>query len=245
MVSYSQTFKVLQDIEAWTDRDKFAVLANIYKETLRELKNVFSGLYYIDGNNDRIKVHCVSGKQDRVTGKEGQENTIVLPLISISESGTQNSDSRRRTANVLVNETFWDPKEKRAKRVLSLAPRAVDLTYEVNIWTKYQSEMDQLRYAIFSMFNPSLDLRTKFNDLTKVFLENESDLGDYTAADTTDRLIQKVITLKVETYLPSPKFLYTNSGEIKLINTEYQLFDNSQDMETDTPISTEEIRQRI
>lgn len=245
MVNYSQTFKVLQDVESWTNKDKFAVLNNVYRETLRELRSAFSDIYYIDGYDNKIKIQVVSGKQDRVTGKDGQENTIVLPLISISEVGTQNADNRRRSSNVLVVETLWDPNEKRAKRIISLAPRAVDLSYEVSVWTKYQSEMDQIRYCIFSMFNPSLDLRTKFSDLTKVFLEDESDAGDFYASDTTDRLIQKSFRLKVETYLPSPKFLYTNSGELKLINTEYQLFDNNQDMETDEPVERESIQQRI
>lgn len=245
VASYSQTFKVLQDIEAWTDREKFALINNVYRETLKELKNVFSNLYYIDGNNNRIKIHCKTGHQDRVIGKQEAEENLVLPMIAISESGTQNADGRRRSSNVLVTETFWDPKEKRAKRIVSLSPRAVDLSYEIGIWTKFKSEMDQIRYCIFSMFNPSLDLRTKFSDLTKVFLEDESDDGDIYAPDTTDRTLQKTIRLKVETYLPSPKFLYTNSGEIKLINTEYQLFDNSQDMTTDEPVAREEIRQRI
>ena len=119
---------------------------------------------------------------------------------------------------MLVNEKYWDEDELRAKRVLSLSPRPVNISYEINIWCKYKADLDMLRTTIFSKFNPDLQLSTEFSRINKVFLENESDIGAVTVQDTEDRILQKTITVKLETYIESPKFLVTNTGQIKDLN---------------------------
>lgn len=196
---------------------------NVFKETLRQLKYIFGNIYYTDGQGESVKIHCTTGKQERAIGKLMQENNLVLPLITISEDGIINDDKRMRNCNVIVNESYWDPVELRAKRVLSLPPRAVNLGFIINIWTKYMEDMDMVRSSILNMFNPYLSIDTKFSDYTIGYLETESDLADSTAPDNTDRLVQKSMRLVVETYVPSPKFLYTNTGEIHKINYELDL----------------------
>jgi hypothetical protein len=210
----------------------------MFKETLRELRHIFSNIYYTDANGNLIKVHCVTSKQDRVSGKANQENSLVLPYISISESGSTQDNNRSRTDKVLINESYWDPKERRAKRILSLAPTPINITYKINIWCKFVEEMDMIRNGIQTIFNPALSIPTKYSDYTKAFLQNEVDIASPEAPDTRDRLIQKSIEIRVETYLPSPKFLYTNTGEIQSFNADVQLFDMKQNMKTDDPIET-------
>lgn len=235
---------VLEEILELTRPELFAISENIYRYTLRQILHIFGSIYYSDGNKNKIRVQCVSGKQERVAGKSKQENSLVLPYITIVENGTDPSDDRRRT-NQLVSEVLWDAKTKRATRVLSLAPRSVDLRYNVNIWSKYESDINQIRTYIHSLFNPALNIKTPFSDFTQAFIESESDLASFEAPDTTDRKLQKTISIKVETYIPMPKFLYTSNGELKSFNTDVQLFDFQQDMETDIPIETEEMRQKI
>jgi hypothetical protein len=218
-------FKVIE----LTEKYHFSIKQNIYRETLRQLLSIFGNVYYLDGNGSRVKVKCTTGKPDRPTGKDANEDNLVLPYITITETGSQESDERRKINSLLVNEKIWDDKENRAKRVLSLAPRAINITYQINIWAKYNADLDQIRYFIFSLFNPSLDIRTKFSDHTKAFVKNEEDISNAQAADTTDRLVQKTITISVETYLPSPKFLFTNTGEVKSFNAEVILKDTRQD----------------
>ena len=112
-----------QIIEMSTNKLKPEV-DNIYKETLRELLNVFGDVYYLDGNNNREKITCVHGDQERIAGKIKQDNTLVLPLISVAERGTNIAEDRQRYSNVLISEKSWDPVKQRAVRLLSLAPRS-------------------------------------------------------------------------------------------------------------------------
>jgi hypothetical protein len=207
------TYKIIE----MTKQQTYAVKDNIYKETLRQLLHIFGGIYYLDANGNKINIKCTNGKQEKPVGSDRKNNTLVLPLITITESGGSNSDSRRRYNPVLVVEKAWNKKLNRAQRVLSLAPRPIDLTYEINLWAKYNEDLDIMRYSIFSLFNPDLDIRTDFSDYTKAFIDSESDIGTSEAEDTKDRLLRKSISIKVETYLPSPKFLFTNTGQIENI----------------------------
>lgn len=229
---------VVRKINQMSVNQMYAIQGNMFKETLRELRHIFSNIYYTDSNGNLVKVHCVTSKQDRVAGKANQENSLVLPYISISEIGSTQASERNRTDKVLINESYWDPKERRAKRILSLAPTPININYKINIWCKFVEEMDMIRNGIQTIFNPSLTIPTKYSDYTKAFLQNEIDIASPEAPDTKDRLIQKSIEIRVETYLPSPKFLYTNTGEIQSFNAEVQLFDMQQDMNTDDPIET-------
>ncbi len=208
------TFKIQQ----MTTQQMFAVSKTIYKEVLRQLRHIFGSLYYTDGNNNLIRLKCVHGKQERSVGKDKKDNTLILPMLSIKETGTNNSDSRRRYNPVLVHEKVWDEDEMRAKRVLSLPQRPIDLTYELSIWTKFTEDIDSIRSSIFALFNPDLDVRTSFSDYTKAFIESEQDMSQSELDDGADRVIKKSIVIKVETYMPMPKFLYTNSGQIEAFN---------------------------
>ena len=222
-------------LELTTNESK-PMIDNIYKETLRELLNVFGNIFYIDGNSNRKQVTCVHGDQERVAGKLKQDNTLVLPIISVSEKSTMIAEERQRYSNVLVQDKSWDPIKQRATRVLSLAPRAVNIVYDISVWSKYKADIDMIRSAIFTMFNPSLNLRTKFSDYTKVFIENgDEDIGDSRAQDTDDRILQKSISLVAETYIPMPKFTYSNTGKIERFNQDYELFEIRDNMLSSVP----------
>ena len=47
------------------------------------------------------------------------------------------------------------------------------------------------------------------------YIEREKPLGSVAAADTKDRVLQKSISITLQTYIPSPKFFFTNTGQIK------------------------------
>ena len=100
------------------------------------------------------------------------------------------------------------------RRVLSVAPRPVTLTYEVNIWSKYKADLDMIRSSIYSLFSPDVNVRTKFSDYNKAFVVSESDIGTNTASDAEDRMLRKSITISLQTYIPFPKFMVTSTGEI-------------------------------
>jgi len=187
---------------------------NVYKESLRALLSEMSNLYYLDGNGNDVKCKCIYGNPERLASTLYTDNTLILPMVSVVETSTENDDRRRRYSKVIVNETYWDPNKKRATRTLSVAPRPVTLTYEVSLWSKYKYDLDMLRSSIYSLFSPEVNLRTKFSDYGKAYIVSEQDVGNTQASDTEDRLLRKSITISLQTYIPSPKFMVTNTGEI-------------------------------
>ena len=213
-------FDVKNQIYDLTTQKIRPVIDNVYKESLRELIAIFGGLYYIDGNSNKVKVKCVHGNPERISGRLKADTTLILPMISVVETQTSNDERRRRYQPLLINERAWDDKKLRATRVLSLSPRPVNLTYEISIWSKYKADMDMLRSTMYNMFNPDLNVRTKYSDYNKCFMESEQDLGSVQAPDAGDRILKKSITAVLETYIPSPKFLFTNTGEIISMNNE-------------------------
>jgi|SRR6056300_1498095 hypothetical protein len=212
MVTRSKTARK-QIIEMTEDR-LLPTIENVYKESLRSMINVFGNLYYIDGNSNRIKVTCSHGNPERIIGRIKADNTMVLPFISIVETGTSNDDDKRRYQPMLHHEVMWDPEKLRAVRVLSLVPRPIVLSYEITIWSKYKADLDMLRSSIFSKFNPDLDIVTPRSTINKAFIENESEVGSFTAEDSQDRVLQKSIAVNLETYIENPKFTFTNTGQV-------------------------------
>lgn len=217
------TRQIVKKITEMTSNTLDVSLQNIFKETLRELKNIFSNIYYTDAESKLVRVHCVTGKQERAIGKLLQENTLVLPMISVIEDGVDNNVNRNRISNILVNESYWDDKTMRAVRILSLPPRPVNISYNIMIWAKYAEDLDMIRSNIMSKFNPHLSVQTKFSDFSLAYFINEQDLDSFTASDTVDRVLKKSLKITVETFIPSPKFLYTNTGQIEVFNYDIEI----------------------
>ena len=190
------------------------VIDNVYKESLRSMLHIFGNLYYLDGNGDRVKVNCSHGNPERIAGRLKADNSLILPMITVVETQTESDQTRMRYQNI-ISETEWDPRERRSRRILSLPPRPINITYEVNIWSKYKADMDMLRSSIFSLFSPDINIETQYSVYNKAFVTSEREVGNITAADTGDRILQKTISVVLETYIPTPKFLFTNTGEIK------------------------------
>jgi len=65
------------------------------------------------------------------------------------------------------------------------------------------------------LFSPDINIETQYSVYNKAFIESERDVGSVIASDTGDRILQKTITVTLETYIPSPKFMFTNTGEIQ------------------------------
>jgi len=195
---------------------------NVYKESLRQMIHVFGNLYYIDGNGNRIRVNCSHGNTERIAGRLKSDNNIVLPTITVSEVDAARDQKRERFSSVLMHDVLYDQSEKRAKRILSLAPRALNITYEINVWCKYKADLDMLRGGIFSLFNPELRIPTNHSSEARAFIEKERSIGSVIAADTKDRVLQKTIEVRLETYIQSPKFLFTNTGEINEIGDNFE-----------------------
>jgi len=213
--------QVLKEIVEKTNASRGMFSQKVFKDILRFLISTFSGIHYVDKNNNSINVKCFHANQERAVARSTVGDNITIPAITISEDSSSDNISRRRYGTMLVHEKCWHKRQQKAIRTLSLAPMPVDITYTINIWTKYKEDMDQIREHIFLLFNPDLEVDIKSNNVTKSFIVSESEIEQGEAPDREDRILKKSIQISVETYIPSPKFLYTSTGRIENLN--YQI----------------------
>ena len=175
-MSENYNLNVRNQIFKLTKTRLLPVIDNVYKESLRSMLHIFGNLYYIDGNTNRVKVKCSHGNPERIAGRLKADNTLILPMITIVETETESDSNRMRYQNI-VSESVYDSDKRRATRVLSLPPRPVNITYDVNIWCKYKADMDMLRSSIFSLFSPDLNIETQFSVHNKAFIASEREIG--------------------------------------------------------------------
>jgi len=187
----------------------------IYKESLRSMIASFNDVGYMDSEEKFNDIKCVHANAERAIAKLKQENNIILPILSIAQTVSDNDNTRQKNESLLVHEKLWDAEKHRAIRVLSLAPRAINIKYQLNIWTKYMADMDQILEQIRLKFNPEMQVPTKFSTLAKAYLDSEEAIGQVTATDKEDRILKKQMSIVLRTYIPNPKFLFTSTGEIE------------------------------
>jgi hypothetical protein len=72
-------------------------------------------------------------------------------------------------------------------------------------------------------FNPDIELKTRHSERVKAFLKDESTIAPIQADDTEDRILKKSLDITVETYIPSPRFLYTSTGKIEELNFDLEI----------------------
>lgn len=190
-------------------------ISNIYRDILQGMIASFNDIGYIDPEGKFIEVKCIGASQERAVAKLLSEGNIVLPVISVGQTITTNDDERRRYETILVNEKYYDKDKERAIRILSLAPRAVNILYQVNIWSKYKQDLDQILEQIRLKFNPEMEIPTKTSTICKAYIESEQDIGAVEVADKEDRVLKKQISVVMRTYIPNPKFMLTSTGKIE------------------------------
>jgi len=192
----------------------------VYRESLRGMMASINDIVYLTSDMKSTDIKVMHANAERAVAKLTQENNIILPVISIAQTTTKDDDSRRRNESILVHEKVWDEEKRQAFRVLSLAPRPVNIQYDINIWCKYRSDMDQILEQVRLKFNPEMQVPTKFSTLAKAHIISEDDTGSVEAADKEDRLIRKRISVVLRTYIPSPRYLVTATGEITEFNAD-------------------------
>lgn len=198
------------------------LVSEVYKKTLANLISRFSSLVYINDQDEVKTIACWHGNAERVIAKIKQESNLLLPVVSVYREKDETDDDRRRIEAMLVHETYFDKVKNRAVRVVSLAPTPTNITYRVSVWTKYNQDMDHICEQIRRFFNPSIIIPTIYNDQTLGFLEEEAANSETVISDGQDRILKRSFTISVESYIPNPKFVITNTGVIESVNTELQ-----------------------
>lgn len=193
-------------------------VSEIYRDTLEYLISTFSDLVYVDDENNTKQVPCWHGTMDRLVAKLKKEANVILPVMSVFRSGNAIDEDRRRNGSLIVYEKYWDKEKARAVRVASLPPVPINIQYKLNIWTKYQEDMDHLTEQVHRMFNPDIEITTKHNSTTKAYLVDEAGEVPTNVPDGQNRIIRKSFNISVESYVPSPKFVITNTGQIESLS---------------------------
>lgn len=195
----------------------------VYKEVIRSLISTFGMLHYLDGENKLIRVKATHSAPERAVAKKFQENNMILPIITVHQLTAKSDEGRRRYDNVLIQSTEWNDDIQRAERIISRSDVPVNITYSVNLWTKYMEDMDQISQNIRVKFNPSLKIATPFSDNLKIFLKDESNSSTLVDGDREDRLLRKSFSIEAELYIPSPRFKVTSTGRIEKVVSEIWL----------------------
>jgi len=195
--------------------NKVNIIPHFYRDALQYIISKLGTLGYMNSEDKVVDVRCIHANPERTIAKLKQENNIILPIISISQNSSANADNRRRPAAQIINETFWSEEKKRAVRIISEAPRAVDIEYNINVWCKYKADMDQLVEQVRLLFNPHLVIKTAQTNVAQAHIEQESDKSSLDTSDRQERVVRRSFSVKLEGYIPNPRFIITSTGEIE------------------------------
>ena len=195
----------------------------VYRDTLRAMLDLFSGFKIVDAEDNIRAVKCIHANQERSIAKLVQEDNLILPLVSIAQPITTLDTDRQKYFPMIVSEAFWDDRIQRARRVVSLAPKPVNISYKITLLSKYKSDLDQLTEQVYLLFNPAYELQTSYANNTKAVLLEESDESSLDVGDREDRILMRGFTVTVETYIPTPKFVFSSTGKIERFYNDIKL----------------------
>lgn len=200
------------------------LISNTYKDILRSLINVTNSVKYINSQDQIMEVKAIHGNRERAIAKKLQKENIRLPIIAVVQTNSDEAPDRQRYESNLIHEVVWDDDKQRAQRVLSMAPKAITINYKIGIWAKYMEDKDQILEQLRLLFKPDLEVPISESTLLKAYIDTESQDSDLTLGDGQDRVIRHSIFIRVEGYIPNPRFLITNTGEIEQYNLDICLY---------------------
>ena len=116
-----------------------------------------------------------------------------------------------------------------------MAPKAIKVSYQLNLWTRYVEDMNQLIEYVMGKFRPQLRVETDFITNAPAFITTISDNSTLTPPDREDRIIRKSVTFEVETWMPTRKYMIQSNGAIREMRYELALKTNIAFSGTGTP----------
>tara|TARA_R110000823_G_scaffold42106_1_gene110518 strand:+ start:784 stop:2205 length:1422 start_codon:yes stop_codon:yes gene_type:complete len=201
-----------------------------YRKTSRELLNIFSDGQIIGADNEIQDVQCVYANYERAIAMLFKNRNLTLPMMTLAISDTV-EDTERRKPN--TNIEFWtiqDKKTGRHTRVASLSPKAVKVSYQLHLWTRYVEDMNQLLEYVMAKFRPYLRVGTDFITNAPAFITATSDNSTLSVPDREDRVIKKTVTFEIETWMPTRQYMIQSNGDIREMRYDVEL-------ETDPPFT--------
>ena len=197
-----------------------STISDLYRELIRSLKVKFGSFHYLGADDKMVEVRCINAHPERSAARMIRDDNLTLPIVAVGIPTNESDKKREKFKPIYRAETYWDKNNQRARRVISLVPKPVTIEWPVYVWAYYQANMDQITSQIQSLFKPDLELTTKYSEVTKVYLDREVDQSVVETADREDRVLRRKFNLSIQTYIPTPKFLFTSTGQIEQFNAE-------------------------
>ena len=195
-------------------------------DTLRETTKAFRrylerNIHFLDEESEYKKVDVIYAYPERAIAQFNRDKNLRLPIVSVGLESIDHNEERLRYTPMVSFSTVWDEKERRAIRIAQFLPKQVEIYYSLNIWTKYQEDLNQILEAVELEFQPHLELSTKYADNVKFFIDNREDLTDVVVQSGEQRILRFAFTIKCETYIPHKSYRVTNTGQIEEWHTEF------------------------
>lgn len=142
-------------------------------------------------------------------GNLNQNGRILLPAISLFRVSVNHNDVKWKYPTSRAMAYSYTQKDLTALTQKNVGVIPVDVSYQVDIWTKYQDDLQYIWYQITKAFNPELRLTATFNIdgyqveiPTDCYLEGLNDNSDLEPDEESDRKLRVTADIRVETYLP-------------------------------------------
>jgi len=183
------------------------------REYTEKLMSEFGNLTYVKADGKIEDINIVYGAPERAVGKE--KNTLILPIAALTVKSITDGDKRQKYEPLVNFETHFSQETQEAKRVVSLTPKAVVLNYTLGVYSKFLEDINQLTEKIELTFGPSLKLPVTFDQKAQAFITDRQEAITTSLGDKQDRVLKRIITISIETYIPPEKYLITNTGAIE------------------------------
>lgn len=194
-----------------------------YRKTSRELLNIFSDAQIIGSDNEIQPVTVSYANYERAIAMLFKARNLTLPQMTLAISDTVEDFERRKPNTDIEFWTIRDKKSMRYTRVAAMSPKAVKVSYQLNLWARYVEDMNQLIEYVMNKFRPQLRVETDFLTNAPAFITAISDNSTLTVPDREDRIIKKTVTFEVETWMPTRKYMIQSNGAIREMRYDVEL----------------------
>jgi hypothetical protein len=142
---------------------------------------------------------------EATTGQVAENETLTFPRIALTKTGKINNPSRFNSNR--VRRLGWCDDTKRSRIRSARFPAPMDITYQVDLWTRFVSEMNIWEQQLMLEFAPQhIVLDVRIDDvwqekLYSVFLEG--DIGDTSDLEPAEgeRAIRRTMSLRAEAWV--------------------------------------------
>jgi hypothetical protein len=194
-----------------------------YRKTSRELLNIFSDAQIVGSDNEIQPVNVSYANYERAIAMLFKARNLTLPQITLAISDTVEDFERRKPNTDIEFWTIHDKKRMRYTRVAAMSPKAVKVSYQLHLWSRYVEDMNQLIEYVMNKFRPQLRVGTDFVTNAPAFITAVSDNSTLTVPDREDRIIKKTVTFEVETWMPTRKYMIQSNGAIREMRYDVEL----------------------